>query len=198
MTVIIILAVICGILVGLFLFPSELLPYTDHFISVGLCMLLLLVGIDIGKQKNVLNEIKKLGVSILIIPVMVAVGSIVGGLVAGSLLGMPLNESGALGAGFGWYSLSAIILADYSAELSALAFLSNVFREVLAIMIIPFVAKWIGYMEAVAPPGATAMDTTLPIVTKYTDSKIAVLSFISGCVLSMLVPIVVPVIIALG
>lgn len=197
MTIIIILAVILGALFGIFLFPSEMLHYTDPLMTFGLCFLLFLVGIDIGKQKNVLKEIKNLGFSILIIPFMIAAGSITGGIVAGIVLEMPMNEAGAIGAGFGWYSLSAIILADYSAEISALSFLTNVFREVIAILIIPFIANWIGYMEAVAPPGATAMDTTLPIVTKYTDSKIAVLSFVSGVVLSSLVPILVPIMIAL-
>lgn len=197
MTVLIILTVLLGIGVGYLAFPADLYFITDYIMDIGLCLLLLFVGIDIGKQKNVLEEIKNLGSTILVIPFLIAFGSVVGAIIGGLILGMPINESGAVGAGFGWYSLSAVILADYSSSLSALAFLSNVTREVIAIIIIPFVAKYMGYIEAVAPGGATAMDTTLPIITKYTDSKTAVLAFISGVALSTLVPIVVPIIIAL-
>lgn len=197
MTTVMILTVFVGILVGYIIYPSEWYFATEYIMDIGICLLLLFVGIDIGKQKNMIKEIKKMGISILLVPIMVAIGSICGALLAGALLNIPFNEAGAVGAGFGWYSLSAIILADYSSELSALAFLTNVMREVLAIISIPFIAKFFGYMEAVAPSGATAMDTTLPIITKYSNSKIGILAFISGVILSTLVPVIVPIIIAL-
>jgi len=197
MTIIILLTVILGAIVGFLLIPSSWIPATDIIMNIGLCLLLLFVGIDIGKQKKVLNEIKNLGVSIILIPIMIAIGSIVGALFAGSFIGLSYNESSAIGAGFGWYSLSAVLLDDYSTKLSALSFLTNVFREVFAIIVIPLVGKYVGYLEAVAPPGATAMDTTLPIITKSTDSKTAVLAFISGIILSTLVPVLVPLLISL-
>ncbi|QUI22044.1 lysine exporter LysO family protein [Vallitalea pronyensis] len=197
MTVIIMLAVFLGIAFGYLLFPVDMLSYTDYIMDVGLCLLLLLVGIDIGRQKNVLQDIKKMGFSIILLPLLIALGSIVGAIVGGTIIGMPLNESSAIGGGLGWYSISAVLLSDYSTEISAIAFLSNVMREIIAILAIPLIAKYIGYMESVAPPGATAMDTTLPIITKYTDSKTAVVAFISGVVLSLLVPILVPLLIGL-
>jgi len=197
MTFIIILAVVVGILVGMTLLPPDYIYMTEYVIDFGLCLLLLLVGIDIGKQKNILKEIKALGMSIIVIPVLIGIGSITGALVVGLFLKLPINESTALGAGFGWYTLSAVMLVDYSAEISALAFLSNVIREVLAIMMIPIVAKWIGHMEAVAPAGATAMDTTLPIITRYTSSKYGIVAFISGAILSTSVPILVSLFISL-
>ena len=51
-------------------------------------------------------------------------------------------------------------------------------------------------METIALPGAAAMDVCLPIVEKSTSGNIAVYSFISGLVLSALVPICVPLILA--
>ena len=197
MTAFIIIAVLLGILTGYTIFPPELYNITEYIMDFGICLLLLLVGIDIGKQKNIIKEIKKFGLTIVVVPILIAIGSIVGAMIGGLIIDMPINESGAIGAGFGWYSLSSILLIDYSASISALAFLSNVTREVIAIIIIPFIGKYFGHLEAVAPGGATAMDTTLPIITKYTSSKIAVLAFVSGVILSMLVPILVPVIIAL-
>lgn len=191
MTVKIILAVILGTLVGFFV-PDHWYGATDTLLTVGLCLLLFFVGIDIGKNKNVLSDIKKTGILFFLVPIGVAIGSLVGALAVGTLLGYPLNESGAIGSGMGWYTLSSIIIAPYSSELSVLAFLTNVVREILAIALIPIIAKHVGFVEAISPAGATAMDTTLPIISKNTNSETAILSFSTGLILSILVPILVP------
>ena len=191
MTFKIILAVVIGGIVGLFV-PDSWYALSDNWLTVGLCLLLFFVGIDIGKNKNVLKDLKRSGALFFLIPIGVAVGSLIGAFIIGALLGYPLHESGAIGSGLGWYTLSSIIIAPYSAELSVLAFLTNVVREIIAIMMIPLVAKYVGFYEAIAPAGATAMDTTLPIVSRNTNSETAVLSFSTGLILSTLVPILVP------
>ncbi|MBC7959071.1 MAG: lysine exporter LysO family protein [Vallitaleaceae bacterium] len=198
MSILIVLTVVIGIVTGAVIYPSEWLFATDTIMDFGLCLLLLLVGIDIGQQKNGFSEIKKMGLSLLIVPIMIAIGTIFGAVVGGYFLGLPLNESSAVGAGLGWYSLSSVILMDYSAHTSALAFITNVLRELIAILTIPFVARFIGFMEAVAPCGATAMDTSLPIITKFTDSKTAILAFSSGAILSTSVPVLVSFFISLS
>lgn len=197
MNVGIIAAVASGIIVGLFLFPQQLVQHIGIVIDLGLCALLFFVGIDIGRNKDIINQIKACGFRILLIPVMIALGSIIGSITGGYILRIPFNESGAIGAGFGWYSLSAIILSDYSAEVGAVAFITNVCRELFALMAIPFIAKYIGKLESIAPAGATAMDTSLPVISGATDSRTAVVSFITGVVLSMLVPVLVPLMISL-
>lgn len=193
----IILAVAAGIVSGLFLFPEAFSQHIGLIIDIGLCLLLFFVGMDIGRNKEIINQIKAIGYKILLIPVGVALGSIVGSILAGFALGLPINESSAIGAGFGWYTLSAIELSKYSVETGALAFITNVCREVFALISIPYIAKYLGYLEAIAPAGATAMDTSLPVISKSTDSNTAVVSFISGVVLSTLVPILVPILISL-
>lgn len=198
MTIKILLAVVLGILFGLFIFPQALAVHMGTLISLGLCILLFFVGIDIGRQENIVEKIKELGLKVLLVPIMVAVGSIVGAVLASTIIGLPFNEAGAIGAGFGWYSLSAIELAKHSAQLGTLAFLTNVIREIIAIIAIPLVAKYIGKLESIAPAGATAMDTTLPIISKATDGNVAVVSFITGVSLSLLVPILVPFFMMLG
>lgn len=190
-------AVTLGIVVGLFLYPQHMVQYIGLIIDFGLCALLFFVGIDIGRNKDIINQIKSCGFRILLIPLMIALGSIVGSIVGGFIIGLPANESGAIGAGFGWYSLSAIILSDYSAETGAVAFITNVCREIFALMAIPLIAKYIGKLESIAPAGATAMDTSLPVISRSTDSKTAVVSFITGVVLSLLVPVLVPLMISL-
>lgn len=197
MTKIIMLSVFSGIAAGYFFVPEQILSYTGYVIDIGLCLLLLMVGIDIGRQKSAFEDIKKTGAIILLVPIMTAAGTIIGSSAAGIILKMPLKEAAAIGAGFGWYTLSSVMLADYSAQIGAAAFISNVMRELFAILLIPLVSSKIGYLEAIAPPGATAMDTSLPMVTRFTDGRTAVYSFVSGVILSMMVPILVPFIISL-
>jgi uncharacterized membrane protein YbjE (DUF340 family) len=193
----IIAAVASGIAVGLFFFPQYLVRNIGLIIDFGLCALLFFVGIDIGRNKDIIKQIKACGFRILLVPIMIALGSITGSIAGGFVIGLPINESGAIGAGFGWYSLSAIILSDYSAETGAIAFITNVCRELFALMTIPFIARYIGKLESIAPAGATAMDTSLAVVSRATDSKTAVVSFITGVVLSLLVPILVPLMISI-
>lgn len=192
MTIKIIISVALGIGLGILAIPQAIAAHMSIMIDIGLCLLLFFVGIDIGNQGNILTKIKKMGLKILLVPLMVAFGSITGTIIGGKLLDLPINEAAAIGAGFGWYSLSAIELSKYSSELGALAFITNVSREIIAIITIPFVAKYIGKLESIAPAGATAMDTTLPIISKVTDADIVVISFITGVVLSSMVPLLVP------
>lgn len=192
----IIAAVAFGVLFGRFFLDTEPV-FLSTLLDVGLCLLLFFVGIDVGKNKDVVKQIKEIGIKAVTTPLTVAVGTIVGSIVFGSIFGYSPKDASLLGAGFGWYTLSPIIIAPYSAQLSALAFLANVTREVLAIISIPMVAKYIGYTEAIAPAGATAMDTTLPIVSRSTDAQTTIVSFVTGLVLSLSVPILLPFILAL-
>lgn len=193
----IIISVAIGIASGYFILPEFFLNYTDLIIDIGLCVLLFFVGIDIGRNKSILRQIRRMGFRVLLIPAMIIVGSILGSCIGGLLINMPLNESGAVGAGFGWYTLSSMMLIDYSPELSALAFISNVVREILALISIPLIAKYIGFAESIAPGGATAMDTSLPVISSSTNSKTAIVAFITGVILSTAVPILVPIMINL-
>jgi len=190
-------AVAAGVALGFFLLPGWVLDYTDLIIDIGLMLLLFFVGIDIGMNRSVFGRIRNMGLKIILLPIMIIMGSILGAAIAGTLLGMPFNESGAVGAGLGWYTLSSILMANYSNELSTLAFIANVVREVMAFIIIPLVAKKIGFLEAISPAGATAMDTGLPIISRATDSETAILAFITGAICTFSVPIIVPLILNL-
>ena len=70
-------------------------------------------------------------------------------------------------------------------------------HELFSIVAVPMVAQKLGYIEAVALPGATAMDTVLPVVVSATDERMTIYSFASGMVLSLAVPVLIPAIIAL-
>ena len=204
MTLIIIASVILGLICGFALVDKVFDSYdtfntmAGHAIQIGLCILLSLVGLDLGLDGTVIDNFRKVGLRVLIFPFAIAIGSLAGAFICGLILPLSIKEMLAVGAGFGWYSLApGIILEAGLAQASAVAFMHNVMREILGIIFIPLVAKKIGYVETIALPGAAAMDVCLPIVEKSTSGNIAVYSFISGLVLSALVPIFVPLILAL-
>lgn len=192
------LAVILGTATGYFFLPPTISSSIGIIIDIGLMILLFFVGMDIGKQKDVFSKIKKMGFKILLVPIAVILGSITGSIIAGLLLKMPINESGAVGAGLGWYTLSStMLLADGYVSLSALAFLSNVFREIIALITIPLIAKHIGKLESLSTAGATAMDTSLPVISASTDPQTTIIAFITGVICTTSVPIILPIILKL-
>ena len=203
MTVMIVIAVAVGMLIGYFVIRRVFAGNMESFenmaglgIKIGLCLLLIFVGIDLGLDGTVIENFKRVGIRILAFPAVVVIGTLLGAGISGTLMGLNLKESLAVGAGFGWYTLApGIIMEAGHITASAVAFLHNVMRELFSILCIPMVAQKIGYIETTGMPGAAAMDVCLPIVEKSTRSDIAVYSFVSGVILSILVPVLVPVII---
>ncbi len=199
MTLLIVGGVITGILVGYFVCG---MIFTDEAafeaglslaITIGLCVLLIFVGLDLGVEGQVINNFKNAGLRILALPVAIALGTMAGAVVCSVLLPVSMGESLAIGCGFGWYSLGAGILMDAGyMTAGAISFMHNVMREVFSIILVPIVARYVGYVEAIALPGAPGMDVCLPIVERSTSGTVAVYSFISGLALSLSVALLVP------
>lgn len=196
MTLLVILSIALGIALGRWALPQDLIAHLDTLTTAALCLLLVGIGIGLGSQIQVLSRLKLLGWRIILVPVLVAAGSIGGAALAGILLGMPFREASAIGAGFGWYSLSGVLLSKiYSVEVGALAFLTNVMREIISFILIPFLAARFGRLAAVAPGGATTMDTTLPLIARVTDMDTTIIALVNGTMLSAMVPLLVPLLI---
>jgi uncharacterized membrane protein YbjE (DUF340 family) len=193
----IIISVIIGILGGLFFKNGFILENIDSFISLGLFLLLFFVGMDIGNNNEVFNQLKNMSKKILLLPIITILGSLIGGAIASYFISLSLGESIAISSGMGWYSFSAIELSKINAHLGGVAFLSNVLREFSAILFIPFIAKKIGSYESVATAGATAMDSVLPVINKSNPPDVAIIAFYSGLVITIIVPILVPSVVSL-
>ena len=192
------IAVSCAVIVGILLgyFTKSYINFDiSLLIQFVLYLLLFFIGIDIGKNDNILNDLKKLNKKVLFLPFITIISSLAGGAVASILLSLSVGESVAISAGMGWYSFSAIELSKVSVELGGIAFLSNIFRELLAIFLIPIIAKKIGSFESVSIAGATAMDSVLPIINKSNPAEISIISFYSGLVISIVVPILIPILV---
>lgn len=184
---------VLGIGAGYFL-PADLSAMIDSASSYMLLVLLFSVGIDMGLNKEVFTRIRELGFRILLIPFGVVVGSLCGGFLTALLTHMPVKDGLAISAGLGWYSLSGIMITEAGNPVAGtIAFLSNVFREMLTFIVVPFIAGHMNLYCTIAPAGATAMDTTLGIISRNTNGTIAVLSFVSGVICTLLVPVLVPI-----
>lgn len=184
---------------GLFAGIYNLLP--KHFIQndyslYALYLLMFLVGIGIGSNKKSLTLIKSVNFKILLVPLSVITGTYIGVSVF-SLLQDNLNliESLAVGSGFGYYSLSSVLISEVSSDtLGVIALLSNITREIITLLLTPLFARYFGKLAPIASGGATAMDTTLPVITKYIGSDYAIISVFSGVILTILVPFLIAII----
>ncbi|HCX79280.1 MAG TPA: hypothetical protein DG577_07695, partial [Firmicutes bacterium] len=178
-----------GFVLGLTV-AKGMLPILTDAATWVLGLLLLGVGLDLGGASQVFASLRKLGLAIIFIPIGIVAGSILGGVFTALIWDLPWQEGAAVASGFGWYSLSSVLISEiHSPLLGALAFLSNVFRELIAVIITPLVARWLGPVPAVAPAGATAMDVLLPIISRGAGREYAPLAFFSGAVLSLAVPV---------
>jgi uncharacterized membrane protein YbjE (DUF340 family) len=194
MTFLMIFFVILGVFAAqLSLLPAFFITYSSYITDFALCLLLVVVGFDIGKNKDAVLKLIKKEKFAFLVPVGTVIGTIAGGLISSFFIPLSTKNCIAISAGFGWYSLSAVIITDLtSADMGSIAFLANVIREILSILLIPVIAKKIGPYESIAPGGATTMDTTLPIIKKYAGENAAVVAFVHGFILSALVPFIVP------
>ena len=141
--------------------------------------------------------LRNAGLRPLLLPLAVVAGSLSFGALTALVLPFAPRETAAVSAGMGWYSLAPSLIAPYSLKLSAVAFLANILRELLSILLIPVIARRLGYLESIAIAGATAMDTLLPVILKSTNRHATVYAFASGQICSLLVPLLVPLLVGI-
>ena len=191
LTIIMVIFVAAGIAAGYLFLPESFVAVSGTLLTITLCMLLVLVGIDIGTEGTIVTNFKSAGWRVVVFP-FVSIGAMIfGSIIASMFLPFSVQDGVCIGSGLGWYSLASAMLIEYSAEVSAISFMHNVIREIIGILLIPTCARRLGYIECYCLPGASSMDVCLPIVEKATDSSIAVYSFVNGVVLSAAVPVLV-------
>lgn len=153
-------------------------------------MLLFFVGISMGSDKKTWKLFREKSKQLIFVPIAVIIGSLAGACAVSFMLkGISLKEAAAVGAGFGYYSLSSMIIAEIHSEtLGVVALLSNISREIITLALTPFFVKFFGPLSGVASGGATAMDTTLPVIAKFSGKEIAAVALFSGFVLTLITP----------
>ncbi len=177
------------------LYPQEEL---EIFISAVLYLLLFLVGLQLALDRVPLRSVFR-NPAVLLLPAGTLAGTLLGSLLLIPLLGLSPGKAAAVVSGFGWYSLSGVLITDLGDPyLGSVAFLSNLMRESMAMLLIPFLGRSPYPGMAVGAGGATSMDVTLPLIEKACGSRIVPYSVISGTLLSLTVPVLVPLFYSLG
>ena len=176
--------------------PAWVLSSTTSF--VALCALLLCVGIGIGLNPDMKNDIKSLSPRLALLPVATILGSWMGAMAAYLLMSndvcsilhhRSLTDCLAIDSGFAYYSLSSIFITEYrGAELGTIALLANIIREMITLLLAPLIAKRFGPLAPISSGGATTMDTTLPIITQSVGQRYVALSIYHGFVTDFTVP----------
>ena len=188
--------------VGLLLGYSNTLPdflIKNDYSSYALYFLMFLVGIGIGADTQAWQALKSYNLKIFLIPFTTILGTALGvSLVYLIVPGLSFKEVQAVGAGYGYYSLSSIIITEtYSKTLGVVALLSNVMREISTLLLAPLMAIYFGKIAPICAGGATSMDTTLPIITQASGKEFAIISLFHGIVLSIVVPFIVTLILSI-
>ncbi len=153
--------------------------------------LLFFVGVQIGSGKNMFTAVKRFGFRIALVPVATTVGTFAGAALASLLLpGRSLSDCLSIGAGFAYYSLSSILISEFrGAELGTVALLANIMREFIVLVFTPWMVKYFGKLSPICAGGATTMDTTLPMITRYSGSDYVVVALFHGMVIDFSVPL---------
>ncbi len=183
---------VLGIIVGL----CDVIPagFLDSDVSYyALCCLMFCVGISIGCDTSVLKSFKKVNPRLMMLPVMTILGTLAGCAAVSLILShRQLTDCLAIGSGFGYYSLSSIFITEYrGAELGTIALLANICREILTLLCAPLLAKYFGKLAPISVGGATSMDTTLPIITRYSGESFIIVSIFHGFCVDFSVPFLV-------
>lgn len=173
--------------------PGLMPPYfIENDISKWILYLLLFfVGIQIGASKNIFKVARSIGFKIMLVPIATTIGTFAGAIAISFFLNeRSISDCLSVGAGFAYYSLSSILITEYrGAELGTIALLANIIREFFVLLLAPWMVKYFGKLAPVCGGGATTMDTTLPIISRYSGSDFVIVALFHGIIIDFSVPI---------
>ena len=160
--------------------------------------LMIQVGMSIGSDPRLKEILQTLSFRLLLLPC----ATIIGTFVAVSLVSMviarwSLFDVLAVGSGMGYYSLSSILItslkepalgAAAAAELGTIALIANVLREMFTLLFAPLMVRWFSPVAPICSGGATTMDVTLPVITRYSGKDWVFVAIVHGILVDFSVP----------
>lgn len=194
-------AFIVGCVVGAFgLLPDWMRG--DNLSMWVLYALMLQVGIGVGSDERLKEILRSLSPKMLLVPCATIVGTIL----ATAAISFVLSRWStfdvlAVGCGFGYYSLSSILVSSLkeasigvqaAAELGTITLMANIFREMMTLLFAPLMRRWFSPLGPICAGGATTMDVTLPVITRFSGRDWIFVSILHGVVVDFSVPILVP------
>lgn len=153
-----------------------------------LMLMVLLVGVQLRSGGITLKQVlvNRRGVQT---SVLFTVSSLSGGMLFAALMPeVPWSQGLALASGFGWYSLSGIVMTEaYGPVWGSIALLNDLSREFFALVFIPVLMR--SYPSAaVGSGGATSMDFTLPVIQSSGGLQVVPLAISFGFIVNVIAP----------
>ena len=193
------LSLLCGI--GLGAADAAWGECVRHFaLSTWLLSLLVLqVGIGLGANSDLGVLLRSFRWQMLLLPAFTIVGTLSFTALAALLFrDWSVNDILAMGSGFGYYSLSSVMIADLkgatagtevATQLAAVALMANMVREVAALFGSSFFLWKGGRFAPISIAGITSMDVCLPSILRATgDKALLPVAVVHGIVLEACVP----------
>ena len=183
---------VIGLLLGVSVDALEFVIDSNISMYVLYC-LMFTVGLSIGCDKNSINALKTQDIKIILLPFGTIAGTLLGALAVYPLVSdTPIQDVLGIAAGFGYYSLSSIILTEYrGAEIGTIALMANITREIITLLAAPLMVALFGKLSVISAAGATSLDTLLPTIAKYSGKEFVIIAIFHGLVLELTVPILV-------
>ena len=186
-----------GCILGCSGYLPEVIVKNDITIYV-LYLLMFQVGLSIGSDKKLKEILCSIRPKLLLVPL----ATIIGTLTASALISLVITKWSvfdclAVGSGFAYYSLSSILITELkeaslgvqmATELGTIALMANIIREIMALLGAPLFVKYFGRLAPICAGGATTMDTTLPIITRYSVKDLVFVSIFHGILVDFTVP----------
>lgn len=156
--------------------------------TYALMLLILLVGIQLGGSSITLRQvlINRRGVQISI---LITVSSLAAGLLfAITAPDVSITQALALASGFGWYSLSGIVMTEaYGPVWGSIALLNDLIREFFSLVFIPLIMRR-HPSAAIGVGGATSLDFSLPVIQSSGGIGVVPLAISFGFIINLIAP----------
>lgn len=174
---------------------------SEQIATYVLYLLMFQVGLSIGSDKKLKEILCSIRPKLLWVPLATIVGTLSATALVSLLLSRwSLFDCLAVGSGFAYYSLSSILITQLkepslgvqlATELGTIALMANILREIMALLGAPLFVKYFGRLAPICAGGATTMDTTLPIITRYSGKDLVFISIFHGILVDFSVPFLV-------
>ena len=186
-------------LVGCMAGTQFMVNFDVHEASICvLYFLMILIGISLGSNENLKELISQLTPKMLLVPLATVTGTVIFSAIGGFLLSRwSAFDCMAVGSGFAYYSVSSILITQLktasmgvqiATELGTIALLSNIFREMFALIGTPLIRRYFGYLAPISAAGIGSSDISLAVITKYCGMNAVPIAIIHGLLINVTMP----------
>ena len=195
---IVILCFTAGIFCGTFA-NTTISTYCEKLPQFLLYALVIQVGLNLGANAELGKMVKDIRFSSLLLPFFTIIGTLVFSAAASLLLtSWNIYDCMAVGSGFAYYSLSSILITQFkeptigiqlATELGTIALLTNIFREMMALLGTTLIKKYFGKLAPISAAGVNSMDVLLPSISRYSGKEMIPIAILHGILIDISVPV---------